>query len=109
MNYLSFCLIIFFTFPAPLIFAEEKNQNKGFEAAQDFEGNKICPVYVGKEPTAEKFSYLYEEKTVYFCCSLCIEYFQKNPKHFMKKLEKIEKEEQINKNTIKGESNEYEK
>ncbi len=43
----------------------------------------ICPVMGGE--SVEKYSYIHEGKTYYFCCQSCIEEFKKDPQKYISK------------------------
>ena len=47
----------------------------------------ICPVMRGK--ASKDYSYVYEGKKYYFCCSSCIEQFKNNPKEYISKIKEI--------------------
>jgi YHS domain-containing protein len=47
--------------------------------------NKMCPV-MHDEKVNPKVTYVYEEKTIGFCCDDCIPEFKKDPEKYMKKL-----------------------
>ena len=50
----------------------------------------ICPVL--HEPASKEYSYVYEGKTYYFCCPMCIEEFKKNPQKYISKIKEIKLE-----------------
>lgn len=50
----------------------------------------ICPVL--HEPALKDYSYVYEGKTYYFCCSMCIEEFKKDPQKYISKIKEIKLE-----------------
>ena len=50
----------------------------------------ICPVL--HEPALKEYSYVYEDKTYYFCCSMCIEDFKKDPQKYISKIKEIKLE-----------------
>jgi cytochrome c oxidase subunit 2 len=43
-------------------------------------------------PSSKEFSYAYEGKTYYFCCSQCIEEFKKDPQKYISKIKEIKLE-----------------
>ena len=47
----------------------------------------ICPVMKGK--TSLDYSYEYQGKTYYFCCSGCIAAFKKDPEKYLAKIKEI--------------------
>lgn len=57
------------------------------ETAQNRQGAGICPVL--HEPASKEYSYVYEGKTYYFCCPMCIEEFKKAPQMYISKIKEI--------------------
>ena len=50
----------------------------------------ICPVL--HEPASKEYSYVYEGKTYYFCCAMCVEEFKKDPQKYISKIKEIKSE-----------------
>lgn len=57
-------------------------------------GNKICPVSQGAVDEKLKATYEYEGKIYNFCCAMCIDDFKKDPKKYIKIVEKETREAQ---------------
>ena len=53
--------------------------------------NQICPVSGDKIKKGEEAKFEYEGKAYNFCCKMCIKDFKKDPKKFLKNLEKTSK------------------
>ena len=51
-------------------------------------GNKICPVSGEPIDETNKATYEYDGKVYNFCCTGCIEEFKKDPKKYIKKVDK---------------------
>jgi cytochrome c oxidase subunit 2 len=47
----------------------------------------VCPVMGGE--ANEEYSYVYEGKTYYFCCPMCIEKFKNDPQKYISKIKQI--------------------
>ena len=47
----------------------------------------ICPVL--HEPASKDYAYTYNGKTYYFCCSMCIDEFKKDPEKYINKIKEI--------------------
>lgn len=47
----------------------------------------ICPVM--RNEASKEYSCIYEGKTYYFCCSMCIEEFKKDPKEYISRIKEI--------------------
>ena len=50
----------------------------------------ICPVMGNK--ASKEYSYTFEGKTYYFCCSMCVEEFKKDPATYISKIKEIKVE-----------------
>ncbi|MFA5780285.1 MAG: cupredoxin domain-containing protein [Elusimicrobiota bacterium] len=48
----------------------------------------ICPV-MPQEKASKENSYIYKDKTYYFCCPACIEKFKSDPKKYISKIKDI--------------------
>ncbi|MFH1283806.1 MAG: cupredoxin domain-containing protein [bacterium] len=48
----------------------------------------ICPVMGNQE--SEKYSYLYNGTTYYFCCPMCIDMFKKDPDKYISKIKEFD-------------------
>ncbi len=67
---------------------ESKQQAANQAGGGDVE-QKICPVL--NNPIDKKVYTVYKGKKVYFCCSMCIPEFEKNPEKYISKLPQFAK------------------
>jgi YHS domain-containing protein len=51
--------------------------------------NNVCPIMPSK-PVEKQFYADYEGKRYYLCCKLCVDQFNKNPKRWVAKAEKLQ-------------------
>lgn len=65
----------------------EQDDHMADEHIEADEDLGICPVMRGR--ASSKYSYVYRDKTYYFCCRGCIEEFKKNPEKYTSKIKEI--------------------
>jgi YHS domain-containing protein len=70
--------------------AKDKDKKKGEEKDKKPELNKKCPVT--DDDADVKLTHEHKGRTIAFCCDGCVDDFKKDPKKFMAKLEKQDKE-----------------
>lgn len=72
--------------------SEEQHKYKKKSAKKSSEKNLgICPV-IPQAKASEENSYIYKDKTYYFCCPACIEKFKNDPEKYISKIKEIKLE-----------------
>jgi YHS domain-containing protein len=71
---------------APALAAPGPTESDAAESEAAHLANPMCPV-MPAEPADDVFHLVYKGRDVHFCCSTCIQYFRKNPKKYLARLE----------------------
>lgn len=69
------------------VYAHEEGSHMEIKENETEESVGICPVT--HEPASGEYSYIHEGKTYYFCCSMCIEEFKKDPQKYISKIKEM--------------------
>ena len=83
-----------------LTFAREKSQKpvENQQQTETVDYSKLVPQTtcpVTGDPIVKSVSVEYQDKTIYFCCPMCIKQFNQNPEKYLKILHDMGQKEEI--------------